>query len=89
MSGVLVHLLQSFRQESKDFTIENGILQGAEVPYLTGHSSYGELILDRLRATPNFVGQACPIFLKPLVAVLVDKGFWIHQNRKIVSLSNV
>lgn len=38
--------------------IENGIMKGAEKTYSIDCDSVGEIILKRMRAKPEFVGQA-------------------------------
>ncbi|XP_043285765.1 uncharacterized protein [Venturia canescens] len=42
---------------SDDIVIENGIIKGVEKSYNIDHHSFGEMILERLKARPTFVGQ--------------------------------
>ena len=45
-------------QESKNFIIENGIMKGVEEDVFIWQNGYGDWILEKLKATPDFVGQA-------------------------------
>lgn len=40
-----------------DFTIEDNVLKGADVPISSEYTNVGKLLLDRMKAKPDFVGQ--------------------------------
>ena len=44
-------------QGSEKFVIENGIMKGVEEDVFIWQNGYGDWILKKLRATPDFVGQ--------------------------------
>ena len=45
-------------QGSKNFVIENGIIIGEKEDVFIWQNGYGDWILEKLKATPDFVGQA-------------------------------
>ena len=50
-------------QGAKNFFIENGIIKGVEEDVFIWEKGYGDWILENLKATPDFVGQASFNFL--------------------------
>ncbi|XP_043287319.1 luciferin 4-monooxygenase-like [Venturia canescens] len=42
---------------SESLTIENGILKGADKDCTLNYNSFGEMLLERMRSNPTFVGQ--------------------------------
>ncbi|KAF7385706.1 hypothetical protein HZH66_011548 [Vespula vulgaris] len=44
-------------QSDTDFIIQDNILKGKEVPLSTEYTNIGKLLLDRMKAKPDLVGQ--------------------------------
>ena len=56
-------------QGSKNFVIENGIIIGVKEDVFIWQNGYGDWILKKLKATPDFVGQARSNLFIPFVFV--------------------
>ena len=54
-------------QGAKNFVIENGIIKGVEEDVFIWEKGYGDWILEKLKATPDFVGQASTNFFSNCV----------------------